>query len=61
MVPPIQQNGFYPDIIFEILLFLNRRTIALLHETCSRMQILVERYFPCNPYLAVDLFSCTVL
>ena len=50
----INAQGFYPDILFEVLCFATRKELSKLQITSYLLYILIEKHLPKWPYLPVE-------
>ena len=56
---PIQKQGFYPDIIFEVFCFLTRFQLAYMEPISYFLHKLIILHFKTRPYYLLKEISCS--
>ena len=50
----IKAQGFYPDILYEVLTFASRKELAKFQITSYLLYMLIQRHLPKWPYLRIQ-------
>ena len=61
MPRPMFIQSFFPDVLYELFRFMDRRTLARLELISYMLHMLIKNNFPREPYLPIHLLWCSVL